>query len=304
MRQVSARGWNGLFAGVLAACVLVVIGAGLLALAALIVASVPAIREFGISFLWIPVWDSLHRLYGALPFLYGSFLTAGVAVLIAGVIGVTTAVALTQIGVKWLRSVLSLLLEALAVIPSVVYGVWALLVVVPIIARLTDRAGGSAGAFAGNGFGMLAGGVVLGVMVMPTVVAVTQEAIASAPKDIAEAAMALGATRQETVALAIMPFVRKGILGSLYLGLARAFGEAVAVSLVIGNQPRSGGGLLGRASTLASMLAHTLSGSVPPLQTAALYELGLVLFLFAAVFYGLGRSCIAREAITLRFLPW
>ncbi len=305
MRQVSARGWNGLFAGVLAACVLVVIGAGILALATLIVASAPSIREFGISFLWIPAWNPLHRQYGALPFLYGSFLTAGIAVLLAGVIGVTTAVALTQIGVRWLRSVLSLLLEVLAVIPSVVYGVWALLVIVPIIARLTDhQAGGSVGAFTGSGFGMLAGGVVLGVMVMPTVVAVTREAIASAPKDIAEAAMALGATRQETVALAVMPFVRKGILGSLYLGLARAFGEAVAVSLVIGNQPRSGGGLLGRASTLASMLAHTLSGTVPPIQTAALYELGLVLFLIAAVFYGLGRSYIAREAISLGFLPW
>ena len=304
MKRVSAQGWNGLFAGVLAVCVLVVIGTGILSVTTLIVESVPSIRQFGLSFLLTPVWDPARRQYGALPLFYGSFLTAVIALLLAGVIGVTTAVSLTQIGVRWLRSVISLLLEILAVIPSVVYGVWALLVVAPLFGRWSGQAGGPSGEFAVSGFGVLAAGVVLGVMVMPTVVAVTREAIASAPKDIAEAAIALGATRQETVALAVMPFVRKGILGSLYLGLARAFGEAVAVSLVIGDQPRIGGSLFARADSLASMLAHTLTGSASPLQTAALYEIGLLLFLITTVFYGLGRSYIVREAISPRFQPW
>lgn len=304
MKRVSTQGWNGIFASVLAACVLVVIGAGILDAATLIIAAAPSIREFGVSFLWISVWNPMHHLYGALPFLYGSLLTVSIALLLAGAIGVTTAVALTQINVQWLRSVVSLLLEILAVIPSVIYGIWALLVVAPVLVRLSGRAGAASGEFAASGFGVLTAGVVLGVMVMPTVVALTREAIASAPKDIAEAAIALGATRQETVALAVMPFARKGILGSLYLGLARAFGEAVAVSLVIGNQPQIGGSLFARADSLASMLAHALTGVGSPLQTAAVYEIGLLLFLITSVFYGLGRAYIARDAISPRLQPW
>ena len=265
---------------VFAACVVVLI----LALAAeLTRASLPAIRHFGWRFLASSTWDPVRRAFGALPFIYGTVVSSFLALLIAVPISLGTAIFLAELAPKWLRSPVSFLVELLAAVPSIVYGLWGVFVLVPALRPVQVWLNAHAGTvplFAGApyGVGMLAAGLILAIMVIPFITAVSREVLAAVPQAQREAAYALGATRWEAIRGPVLRYARAGILGAIILGLGRALGETMAVTMVIGNRPEISASLFEPAYTMASVLANEFAEATDPLHLGALMEIGLLLF--------------------------
>jgi len=266
--------------------------------AELIVAAMPSIRHFGIGFLSSTEWDPATDEYGALPFVYGTAVSSAIALIIAVPLSLGVALCLSEMAPEWLSRKLGFLVELLAAIPSVVYGLWAIFVLGPwlrdwIEPSLSDHLG-FIPLFAGPrvSVGMLTAGVVLAIMVLPYVAAVCTDVFRVVPQSQREAALALGATKWEMVRMAVLPYGTSGIIGAIVLGLGRALGETIAVAMVIGNRPVISASLFAPSSTLASVIANEFVEATTELNVAALIELGLVLLVL-----GLMLNMVARMLV-------
>ena len=243
----------------------------------------PAFATYGWGFLFGTEWSRGRREFGALPFIYGTVVSSAIALAVGGLVGLGMAIFLTELAPRWLRAPLSYMAELLAAIPSVVYGFWGLQVVVPWMAHTVQprlqEALGFIPLFEGApyGVGMLTAGLVLGVMILPTVAAVSKDVISAVPQSQREGMLALGATRWETISRVVLPYARAGITGALILGLGRAFGETIATTMLIGNNPQIRVSLFAPASTMASIIASQFNESTGALR-AALVAIALLLF--------------------------
>lgn len=290
------HGASAIAAGVL---VVLLVAIGVL----LLVTSSETWSHFGLSFLVGSDWDPVKGLYGALPFIAGTLMTALIGMVIAVPIGLLTAIFLAELAPPWLATPLGFLVELLAAIPSVVIGLWGVFILSPILrATVEDWLAGTIGKviplFAGPSFGVgiFAAGVILAIMVLPTIVSISREVINAVPNAQREGMLALGATRWETTVRAVLPFARSGIIGAVILGLGRALGETMAVTMVVGNNPQIPSSLLGQGQTIASEIATTFSEASIGLQTSSLIALGLTLLGMTILLNIVARLLVRRVA--------
>ena len=257
-----------------------------------------SISRFGFSFFYRAAWDPIRENFGARPFIYGTLVSSLLALLIAVPLSISTAVFITEMCPMALRRPLSFLTELLAAIPSVVYGLWALVVLVPLLRTTINpvlmRTLGWTGFFTGPDYGvsMLAAGIILAIMILPIISSITREVMTTVPQSQREAALALGATRWEMIRISVLPNARLGIAGGVILGLGRALGETMAVTMVIGNRPEIARSLLAPGYTMASVLANEFTEATTTLYLSALIEIGLALFLVTVVVNALARLLI------------
>ena len=254
--------------------------------------------KFGWAFFFTRTWDPVAGDFGALPFIYGTLVTSFVSLLIAVPLGVGGAIFLAELAPPKLSSSLTFVSDLLAAVPSVIYGLLGVFLLVPLM-RTTfqpalKKAFGFLPLFQGPayGIGFLTAGMVLAVMVVPFVLSVSREVLLAVPRDQREAALALGATKWESTWRVVVPAARIGIFGSVFLALARALGETMAVTMVIGNNPRISASLFSPGYSIAAVLANEFSEATGNLYLSALIELGLVLFLLTFVLNGLARLLI------------
>lgn len=260
----------------------------LLTLAAMAVqmtrASALSIRRFGLGFITSSEWDPVRDLFGALPFIYGTVVSSLLALLIAVPVSLGVAIYLAELAPGWIRRPLGFVVELLAAIPSVVYGLWGIFVLAPWLREVVQpalaRSLGFLPVFRGSprGFGMLAGGLILAIMILPTIASVSRDVMRAVPATFREAALALGATRWEAVRVGVLPHARSGIVGAVILGLGRALGETMAVTMVIGNRGEISASLFDPSATMASVIANEYTEASGDLYLSALSELGLLLF--------------------------
>ncbi|HEX3742534.1 MAG TPA: phosphate ABC transporter permease subunit PstC [Bryobacteraceae bacterium] len=255
-------------------------------------------HKFGLKFLFSSAWNPVTEDFGALPFLYGTAVTSLVAMLLAVPLGVGVAIFLSELAPPRISNSFTFLIELLAAIPSVVYGVLGLFTLVPLmrdhIEPFLKETLGFLPMFQGTVFGLdfLTAGVVLAIMTIPYIISVSRESLLAVPREQREAALALGATRWETTAQIVVPYARLGIYGSVFLGLARALGETMAVTMVIGNDPKIHASLLAPGYSIAAVIANEFSEATTAMYQSALVELGLVLFLLTIVINALARLMI------------
>ena len=248
-----------------------------------------SISKFGFGFLVRSVWDPVEEVFGAMPLIYGTLISSLLALVIAVPLSLGTALFLTEICPRRLRPILSLLVELLSAIPSVIYGLWGIFVLAPFLRRWVEpflgKYLGWTGFFTGPkyGYGMLAAGVILAIMILPIVSSITREVITAVPRQQREAALALGATKWEMLRMAVLRNARAGILGAIILGLGRAFGETMAVTMVIGNRAQIARSLFAPGYTLASSVANEFAEAVGNVHLSALMECALVLFAITLV---------------------
>lgn len=246
--------------------------------------SVASISRFGFGFLFSSTWDPVFEEFGALPFIYGTVVSSLLALLIGVPISLGAAIYLSELAPDWLRGPVSSLVELLAAIPSVVYGLWGIFVLAPLLRSVVQpflsNTLGFLPLFQGPayGFGMMAGGLILSIMIIPTITAVSRDVMRAVPSIQREGMLALGATRWETISKAVLPYARSGILGAVILGLGRALGETMAVTMLIGNRPEISASLFAPSYTMASVIANEFTEATYDLYLAALIEIGLVLF--------------------------
>lgn len=260
--------------------------------------SMPTIHKFGMNFIKSSNWDAVNGNFGALPFIYGSVVSSVLAILLATPLSVGAALFLTEIAPKKVGGVIASLAELLAAIPSVIYGLWGILVMTPWLQTtvepyLSDHFG-SIPFFQGAPYGvsMLAAVLILMIMIVPIVTSITREVLRAVPQDQREAAIALGATRWEMIRMAVLPYGRSGILGSVILGLGRAIGETMAVTMVIGNTPQISLSLLNPAYTMPSVIANEFAEASSKMHSAALMEIGLILLAVTLVINILARLLV------------
>jgi phosphate transport system permease protein len=259
-------------------------------------------HKFGLEFLITRVWDPVAEVFGALPFIYGTLVTSLVALAIAIPLGIGAAIFLAELAPQKISDTLQFLIDLLAAVPSVIYGLLGVFIVIPIMRDavmpfLKDTLG-FLPLFQGPAYGMgfLTAGVVLAIMVIPYIISVSREVLMSVPRDQREAALALGSTRWESTWKVVVPFARGGIMGSVFLAMARALGETMAVTMVIGNAPNISPSLLAIGDSIASVIANQFTEATSELYLQALVELGLVLFLITFILNGLARLMIVLTA--------
>jgi phosphate transport system permease protein len=272
------------------AVTLTVLGAGVLAVAAVIIAELwhtggtSLTRTGAVAFVTRSVWDPTRDIYGALPFVYGTLVTSAVALVLAVPVSIGLAIFLTEMAPGAVRSIISFPIALLAGIPSVVYGLWGLFVLVPLLRNPIEPALAKALAFLPLfqgppiGFGYLAAGAILAIMILPTITSISIEVLQTVPGPLREAALALGATRWEAIRIAVLPYARAGIVGAVMLGLGRALGETMAVTMVIGNSPTVRASLFAPGYSLPAVIANEFAEASGELHTGALAALGLLLF--------------------------
>ncbi len=255
-------------------------------------------HKFGLAFFVTRVWDPVFEQFGALPFIYGTVVTSAVALFIAVPLGIGAAIFLAELAPARVSDTLEFFIDLLAAVPSVIYGLLGVFIVVPLMREYIQPALkdtlGFLPFFKGPayGLGFLTAGIVLAIMVIPYIISVSREVLLSVPRDQREAALALGSTRWESTWKVVVPFARSGIMGSIFLALARALGETMAVSMVIGNAPTISASLFSPGDSIASIIANQFSEATGELYTQALIELGLVLFLLTFILNGLARILI------------
>jgi phosphate transport system permease protein len=243
-----------------------------------------AIQKFGFRFLTTSTWDPVAEQFGALPFIYGTLVSSLIALLIAVPLSIGTAVYLTELAPLWIRQPLVSLVEMLAAIPSVILGLWGIFVMIPWLRDypfpLLKKLFGWTPFFTGPIYGtsMLAGGIIIAIMILPIITSVSREILRSVPNLQREAAYALGSTRWEVTRIAVLSYARKGLFGAGILGLGRALGETMAVTMVIGNTPQIAASLFQPGYTLASVIANEFTEATTDVYLQALFEIGLVLF--------------------------
>ncbi len=268
-------------------------------LAAVVVdSSLPSLREFGARFLVSTDWDPVNDRYGALAFIYGTAVSSALALLMAVPLSLGVALCLSELAPPWLSRPLGFMVELLAAIPSVVYGLWAIFVLGP---WLRDHVEPVLGGYLGSvplfkgphvSVSMLSAGVVLAIMVLPYIASVCTDVFRSVPQSQREAALALGATQWEMIRMAVLPSGFSGVIGAIILGLGRALGETIAVAMVIGNSPEISWSLFMPSATLASVIANEFAEATTTLYQSSLIELGLVLLGLAVVLNAIARLLV------------
>ncbi|MGI9952972.1 phosphate ABC transporter permease subunit PstC [Moorellaceae bacterium AZ2] len=262
--------------------------------------SEPAFVRFGWEFLTGTRWDPVHERFGAWPLIYGTLVSSLVALCLAVPLSLGIAIYLAELAPLWLREPLSFLVELLAAIPSVIYGLWGLFVLVPWIRSSVQPFLGSTLGFLPFfqgpplGVGMLAAGLILAIMILPIITAVSREVLLAVPQSQREAMLALGATRWETIRMAVLPYGRSGIIGAIILGLGRALGETMAVTMVIGNRPQVSLSLFELGQTIASVIANEFSEGFNELHLSALIAAALLLFIITLLVNIIARLLVWR----------
>ncbi len=255
----------------------------------LITSSKLSIHAFGLKFFYTSNWDPVAGDFGALPFIYGTLVSSLLALAIAVPVSLAAAVFITEMCPRWLRTSLSFLMELLAAIPSVIYGLWGIFVLAPLLRKYVQpflaKSFGWTGLFSGPpyGIGMLAAGIILAIMIVPIVSSISRDVMRAVPQSQREAVLALGATRWEMIRTAVLRNARTGIIGGVILGLGRALGETMAVTMVIGNRPEIAKSLFAPGYTMASVIANEFSEATDNLYLSAIIEIGLALFLVTLI---------------------
>ena len=259
-----------------------------------------SISNFGPGFLFSSAWDPFREQLGAAPFIFGTLVTSAIALLLGVPVSLGIAVFLSERAPPKLASPLSFAVELLAAIPSVIYGLWGLFFLRPVMRDFVEPALqavlGFTPLFQGQPFGLdvLTAGTILAIMIIPTVSAISREVMKVVPESQREAAISLGATRWETTRVAVLTYARSGIVGAVILGLGRALGETMAVTMVIGNRPEIASSLLSPGSTMASVIAQEFTEASSPLYLSALVEIGLILFSVTLIVNVLARLLVWR----------
>ncbi|MDO8672312.1 MAG: phosphate ABC transporter permease subunit PstC [Dehalococcoidia bacterium] len=265
----------------------------------------PAIQKFGTGFLVGSTWDPVFQNFGALPFIYGTVVSSLLALLLAVPVSLGAAIFLAELAPPWVKGPVSMMIELLAAIPSVVYGLWGIFVLNPwlrtSVEPMLGQKFGFLPLFQGPiyGLGMLSGGLILAIMIIPTISSISREVLTAVPNSQREAMYALGATRWETITRVIVPYARAGIVGAIVLGLGRAVGETMAVTMVIGNRPEISASLFAPGYTMASVIANEFAEATYDLYLSALVEMGLVLLFVTVILNGLARLLVWRVAGSL-----
>jgi phosphate transport system permease protein len=294
----SSRAADVVFHSAMLVCALSVIAVVGLIAVQLVLHSRLSLAAFGWKFFTSQSWDPVSGEFGALPFIYGTLVSSLLALLLAVPLSVGVAVFITEMCPRVLRAPLSFAVELLAAIPSVIYGLWAIFVLAPILRVSVEpwlaRYFGWTGLFEGPpyGIGMLAAGVILAIMIVPIIASITREVLTAVPQNQREAALSLGATRWEMIRVGVLRNARAGIVGAIILGLGRALGETMAVTMVIGNLPQISKSLFAPGYTLASVIANEFTEATGDLYLSALIEIGLALFLITIVVNILARLLV------------
>jgi phosphate transport system permease protein len=286
------------FAAVMLLCALTIFAIVLFILGILVLHSRLSLAAFGWKFFTRQAWDPVSGDFGAWPFIWGTLATSLLALCMAVPLALGVAIFLTELCPRALRAPISFLTELLAAIPSVVYGLWAVFVLVPI---MRDQLGpflakffGWTGLFDGANFGvgLLTASIILAIMILPIISSLTRDIMTAVPNSQREAVLALGATRWEMIRIGVLRNSRIGIVGAIMLGLGRALGETMAVTMVIGNHPNISKSLFAPANTLASVIAGEFSEATSDLYLSALIEIGLALFLVTIVVNAIARLMV------------
>jgi len=259
-------------------------------------------QKFGWNFLFTQTWDPIAAQFGALPFIYGTVITSTLALMLAIPIGVGAAVFLAELAPPKLSDAMTFLIELLAAVPSVIIGLIGIFVLVPVLQRIVPHLKSVFGflpIFSGAFYGvsLFSAGVVLSVMIVPFIISTSREVLLAVPRDLREAALALGSTRWESTWQVVIPCARSGIFGSIFLALARALGETMAVTMVIGNSPKITASLLAPGYSIAAVIANEFAEAADDLHISSLIELGLVLFALTNVINGAARLLILMTSI-------
>jgi phosphate transport system permease protein len=297
------------FAWVMVLCALSIFGIVVLIASELIIRSQLAWHKFGLAFFYkafidpytgLPnYWDPVNEHFSALPFIYGTLLSSFLALLLAVPLAIGVAVFLTEMCPGFLRGPLAFLTELLAAIPSVIYGLWAVFILVPLLREhlnpILIKTLGWTGFFGDDnptGLGFVAAGVILAIMILPIISSLTREVMTAVPHSQREAVLALGATRWEMIRMGVLRNARIGIVGAIILGLGRALGETMAVTMVIGNSPEIHQSLLANGSSMASVIANEFAEASGDLHLSALMELGLALFIVTIIVNAIARLLV------------
>jgi phosphate transport system permease protein len=255
-------------------------------------------QKFGWSFLFKTTWDPVALDFGALPFIYGTLVTSALALIIGVPIGVGAALFLAELAPTGLSNAITFLIELLAAVPSVIYGLIAMFTLIPFVRDyLSPFLKGTLGflpLFQGPSYGvsLLAAGIILAIMILPFIISISREILLAVPRDQRDASLALGATRWETAWKVVLPYAKAGIIGSIFLALARALGETMAVTMVIGNDPRINFSLLAPGYSIAAGIANQFTEATSDVYISALIELGLVLFFITIIVNAFARVLI------------
>jgi phosphate transport system permease protein len=302
LRRSGRHGGDGLFKGLTATfAVLIVV---LLADMAFEMARTSrlSLAHFGWQFIRSTNWDPVRDQFGALPFIYGTIVSSLLALILAVPISLGSAIWLSELAPGWLKGPVGFLIELLAAVPSVVYGLWGIFVLCPLLRNVVEPAlgkmFGSLPLFQGphQGFGMLAGGIILAIMITPTITSVSREVMKAVPNVLREGSFALGATHSEVVRMAVLPYARSGLVGAVILGLGRALGETMAITMVIGNRSEISASLFAPSYTMASVVANEFTEATGDLYLAALAEIGLLLFVVTVALNIIARLLVWRVA--------
>lgn len=257
-----------------------------------------SINKFGWSFLFSREWNPVAGNFGALPYIFGTLVSTALALLIAGLISLGTAIYLAEFAPRRIKITLGFLVDILAAVPSIIYGLWGSFILVPVLLKYVEPwLGQNLGFlpfFQGTpyGSGMLAAGIILAIMITPVITAVSREVIEIVPFSQRESLLAMGATPWEVVRVAVLPFARRGIIGAFTLGLGKAIGETLAVTMVIGNRPDISWSLFDPAHTMTSVIVNEFTEAVDPLHLSALIHIALLLFLVTLLVNVLARLLI------------
>ena len=298
LRASGGEASDRVFQSAITACGLAVLGVLGLIVYELVVRSTLSWHAFGFKFFASSEWDPVNEQFGALPFVYGTLVSSLVALVIAVPLSLGVAVFTTEMCPKKLRGPLSFFVELLAAIPSVIYGLWAIFVLVPLLSQYVQpflaSTLGWTGLFSGPpyGIGMLAAGIILAIMIIPIISSIAREVLQVVPQHQREAVLALGATRWEMIRVGVLRNARAGIVGGIILGLGRALGETMAVTMVIGNRPEISKSLFAPGYTMASVLANEFSEATGDTYLSALIEIGLALFLVTIIVNALARLMV------------
>ena len=298
LRTSSGEIPDRVFKSAMTACGLAVLGVLGLIIYELVQRSGLSWHAFGFKFFAASEWDPVNEHFGALPFIFGTLVSSFLALLIAVPLAVGVAVFTTEMCPKVFRAPLSFFVELLAAIPSVIYGLWAIFVLVPILSQFIQpflqKTLGWTHLFDGPPFGysMLAAGVILAIMIIPIISSITREVLMVVPQHQREAVLALGATRWEMIRIGVLRNARAGIVGGIILGLGRALGETMAVTMVIGNRPEIAKSLFAPGYTMASVLANEFSEATGDVYLSALVEIGLALFFVTVVVNALAQLLV------------
>ena len=298
-QKAPSRAGDVIFGGLarLAAIITLLLLGGIIV--SLIVASMPSIKQFGLAFLWTADWDPPSKQFGALVPIYGTIATSLIALIIAVPVSFGIALFLTELAPAWLRRPLGIAIELLAAIPSIVYGMWGLLVFAPIFATWFEKPLGVVlggipfvGALfqgAPIGIGILCAGVILAIMIIPYIASVMRDVFEVTPVLLKESAYGIGCTTWEVMWKIVLPFTKSGVIGGVMLGLGRALGETMAVTMLIGNKHEISASLFAPGYTMASLIANEFSEASGDLHLAALMAVGFVLLLVALIVNGVAR---------------